>query len=68
MVESSQGPDLMPLQEGKHVKPEYADYTRVQVAVETGAAASVVPERLLGNRRVLESEGSRKGVRYLAAD
>eukprot|EP00969_Alexandrium_andersonii_P142593 6305103-Alexandrium_andersonii.AAC.1 len=58
----------MPLQEGKQFKPEYAGYTRVQIAVGSGAAASVVPERLLGNRRALESEGSRKGVRYLAAD
>eukprot|EP00969_Alexandrium_andersonii_P262262 11593669-Alexandrium_andersonii.AAC.1 len=49
-------------------KPEYAGYTRAQVAVDSRAAASVMPGRLLGNQRMLESEASRKGVRYLAAD
>eukprot|EP00969_Alexandrium_andersonii_P137204 6068501-Alexandrium_andersonii.AAC.1 len=58
----------MPLQEGRQFKPEYAGYARARVAVDSGAAASIVPERLLGNRRVLESEGSREGARYLAAD
>eukprot|EP00969_Alexandrium_andersonii_P175659 7767156-Alexandrium_andersonii.AAC.1 len=58
----------MPLQEGRQFKPEYAGYARVHVAVGSGAAASVTPGRLLGDRRVLESEGSRKGVRYLAVD
>eukprot|EP00969_Alexandrium_andersonii_P155658 6881786-Alexandrium_andersonii.AAC.1 len=58
----------MPLQEGGQFKPEYAGYAHVQVAVGSGAVASVVPGRLLGNRRILESEASRKGVRYLGAD
>eukprot|EP00969_Alexandrium_andersonii_P300287 13275880-Alexandrium_andersonii.AAC.1 len=52
----------------KQIKPDYAGYARVQVAVGSGAAASIMPERLLGNRRILESEGARKGVHYLAAD
>eukprot|EP00969_Alexandrium_andersonii_P139445 6168980-Alexandrium_andersonii.AAC.1 len=67
-AESNSGPDLLPLQEGMQFKPEYAGYTRVQVAMDSGAAASVMPGRLLGNRRILESEASRKGVHYLAAD
>eukprot|EP00969_Alexandrium_andersonii_P165787 7326220-Alexandrium_andersonii.AAC.1 len=58
----------MPLQEGKQLKPEYAGYTRVPVGVGSRAAASAMPEWLLGNRRVLESKGSRKGARYPAAD
>eukprot|EP00969_Alexandrium_andersonii_P053505 2353614-Alexandrium_andersonii.AAC.1 len=58
----------MPLQEGRQFKPEYAGDARVQVAVRSGAAASVMPGRLLGSRKILESEASRKGVRYLAAD
>eukprot|EP00969_Alexandrium_andersonii_P111780 4936923-Alexandrium_andersonii.AAC.1 len=58
----------MPVQKGKQFKPEHAGYARAQVALGSGAAAPVMPEPLLGNRRVLECEGSRKGVRYLAAD
>eukprot|EP00969_Alexandrium_andersonii_P256374 11333944-Alexandrium_andersonii.AAC.1 len=46
---------------GRQFKREYAGYTRAQVAVDSGAAASVVPGRLLGNREILESEASRKG-------
>eukprot|EP00969_Alexandrium_andersonii_P071940 3174839-Alexandrium_andersonii.AAC.1 len=57
----------MPLQEGNQLKPEYAGYTRAPVGVGSGAAASVTPERLLGNRRALESEGSRKGAGMGAA-
>eukprot|EP00969_Alexandrium_andersonii_P060324 2656634-Alexandrium_andersonii.AAC.1 len=53
----------MPLQEGRQFKPEYAGDALVQVAMDSGAAASVMSERLLGNQRALESEGSRKGVR-----
>eukprot|EP00969_Alexandrium_andersonii_P354248 15441750-Alexandrium_andersonii.AAC.1 len=58
----------MPLQEGERFKPEFEGYARAQAAVDSGAAASVFPEQLLGGRSVLQSEGSRKGVRYLAAD
>eukprot|EP00969_Alexandrium_andersonii_P176306 7796055-Alexandrium_andersonii.AAC.1 len=58
----------MPLQDGRQFKPEYAGYTCVQVAVDSGAVAFVTTGRLLGNRRILESEASRKGAHYLAAD
>eukprot|EP00969_Alexandrium_andersonii_P287418 12706780-Alexandrium_andersonii.AAC.1 len=58
----------MPLQEGRQFEPEYAGYARVQVGVASGAPAFVMPGRLLGNRRALGSEASRKGVRHLAAD
>eukprot|EP00969_Alexandrium_andersonii_P356093 15445822-Alexandrium_andersonii.AAC.1 len=60
-AESSPGADLMPLREGRQLKPEYAGYTRVQVAVDSGAAASAMPGRLLGSRKILESEASREG-------
>ena len=49
-------------------KPEYQGYTRVEVAVDSGAAASVLPDRCLPNHPVKPSEGSRNGVHYLAAN
>eukprot|EP00969_Alexandrium_andersonii_P102377 4518633-Alexandrium_andersonii.AAC.1 len=58
----------MPLQDGRQFKPEYAGYARAQVAVDSGAAASAMPGRLLGDRRIPESEWPRKGARYLAAE
>eukprot|EP00969_Alexandrium_andersonii_P103249 4556034-Alexandrium_andersonii.AAC.1 len=58
----------MPLREGGQFMPEHAGYARARVAVDSGAAASAMPGRLLGNRRVLESEASRTRVRYLPAD
>eukprot|EP00969_Alexandrium_andersonii_P081106 3576307-Alexandrium_andersonii.AAC.1 len=51
----------MPLQEGMQFKPEYAGYARVQVAVNFGVAASLMPGRLPGNRGVLGSEGVTQG-------
>eukprot|EP00969_Alexandrium_andersonii_P307711 13602259-Alexandrium_andersonii.AAC.1 len=59
----------MPLREGaRPMKPEFAGCTKVQVAIDTGAVASVMPERLLAGRSVVPGEASRKGARYLAAD
>eukprot|EP00969_Alexandrium_andersonii_P272395 12038745-Alexandrium_andersonii.AAC.1 len=62
------GVALMPFQESHKMKPEFTGYARLQVAIDSGAAASVIPERLLQGHRVVPSEGSRRGVRYLAAD
>eukprot|EP00969_Alexandrium_andersonii_P290066 12820696-Alexandrium_andersonii.AAC.1 len=50
------------------MKPEFEGCARLQVAIESSAAASVIPERPLEGHRVAPSEGSRKGARYLAAD
>eukprot|EP00969_Alexandrium_andersonii_P161742 7148690-Alexandrium_andersonii.AAC.1 len=39
---------LLPLQEGvPKMKPEFDGYVKVQLAIDSGAAASVMPERLL---------------------
>eukprot|EP00969_Alexandrium_andersonii_P341828 15108859-Alexandrium_andersonii.AAC.1 len=46
----------------------YAGRTKVQLAVGSGAAASMMPERLLAGRAVLPGDASREGARYLAAD
>ena len=40
----------------------------MEVAVDSGAAASVLPERCLPEHPVKPSEGSRSGVHYLAAN
>eukprot|EP00969_Alexandrium_andersonii_P372808 15482604-Alexandrium_andersonii.AAC.1 len=32
---------------GRPLKPEFEGYTKVRVAIDAGAAASVMPERLL---------------------
>ena len=68
LAEADEPPELMPLQVGRPFKPEFAGYTKVQVAIDSGAAASVMPEALLDGHRILPSDGSRKGIQYLAAD
>eukprot|EP00969_Alexandrium_andersonii_P013264 578842-Alexandrium_andersonii.AAC.1 len=50
------------------LKPEYAGYTKVQLAIDSGAAASATPERLMTEHTVLSGDASRKGTRHLAAD
>eukprot|EP00969_Alexandrium_andersonii_P268046 11844604-Alexandrium_andersonii.AAC.1 len=59
----------MPLREGgRPLKPEFEGYTKVQVAIDSGATASVMPERLLAGHTVVPGEAYKKGTRYLAAD
>ena len=58
----------MPLQVGRKLRKEFEGYTKMEVTIDSGAAASVIPERLLPGHRVGPSEGSRAGVHYLAAD
>eukprot|EP00969_Alexandrium_andersonii_P288935 12771747-Alexandrium_andersonii.AAC.1 len=59
----------MPLREsGRPLKPELECYTKVQVAIDSGAAASVMPERLLAGHTVAPGEACKKGTLYLAAD
>eukprot|EP00969_Alexandrium_andersonii_P071118 3140305-Alexandrium_andersonii.AAC.1 len=50
------------------MKPEFDGYTKVQVAIDSGAAASVTPERLLTGHAVVPGEACQKGTRCLAAD
>eukprot|EP00969_Alexandrium_andersonii_P101472 4476760-Alexandrium_andersonii.AAC.1 len=45
------------------MKPEFEGYARLQVAIDSGAAASVIRERLLEGRRVAPSVGPARGVR-----
>ena len=68
LAEADEQPELMPLQEGRPFKPEYSGYSRVQVAIDSGVAASVMPEGLLSGHTVLPSDGSKRGVQYLVAD
>eukprot|EP00969_Alexandrium_andersonii_P366738 15469154-Alexandrium_andersonii.AAC.1 len=59
----------MPLREsGRQLRPEFEGYAKVQVAFDSGAAASVMPERLLAGHTVVPGEAYRRGTRYLAAD
>ena len=60
--------DLMPLREGPRLRKEFAGYTRMEVTVDSGVAASVIPEKLLPGHAIRPSEGSKAGVHYLAAD
>eukprot|EP00969_Alexandrium_andersonii_P059440 2617701-Alexandrium_andersonii.AAC.1 len=58
----------MPLREsGRPLKPEFEGYT-IQVAIDFGAAASVMPERLLAGHAVAPGEAHKRGTRYLAVD
>ena len=59
---------VFPLDAGPPRKPEYAGHTMVEVAVDSGAAASVMPESFLPDHPVRPSEGSVSGVHYLAAN
>eukprot|EP00969_Alexandrium_andersonii_P224103 9897368-Alexandrium_andersonii.AAC.1 len=47
----------MPLREsGRPQRPEFEGYAKVQVAIDSGAAASVMPERLLAGHTVAPGE------------
>eukprot|EP00969_Alexandrium_andersonii_P302731 13382000-Alexandrium_andersonii.AAC.1 len=59
----------MPLREGSRpLKPEFEGYAKVQVAIDSGAAASVMPEKFLAGHRVVPGEACKRGTHYLAAD
>jgi len=68
LLETDGDQDIMPLREGRRRKPEYEGYTKLEVAVDSGAAASVIPERCLPDHPVAPSEGSRNGVHYASAN
>eukprot|EP00969_Alexandrium_andersonii_P164007 7248582-Alexandrium_andersonii.AAC.1 len=59
---------MPPRESGRPLKPEFEGYTKVQLASDSGAAASVMPERLLAGHTVVPSEAYKRGTRYLAAD
>eukprot|EP00969_Alexandrium_andersonii_P368041 15472011-Alexandrium_andersonii.AAC.1 len=50
------------------MKPEFAGYVKVQLAIDSGAAASVMPGRLLVGHEVVAGEAAQKSTHYLAAD
>ena len=62
LLETGGDRDILPLGAGRRRRPEYEGYTKVEVAVDSGAAASVIPERCLPDHPVLPSEGSRNGA------
>ena len=68
LLETDGDRDVLPLAAGRSRKPEYQGYTLVEVAVDSGAAASAIPERCLPDHPVRPSEGPRNGVHYLAAN
>eukprot|EP00969_Alexandrium_andersonii_P218288 9640947-Alexandrium_andersonii.AAC.1 len=59
--ESAESEVLMPLLDPKKMKPEYQGYKRLQIAIDSGASATVIPEGLLNGHKVKPSEGSRMG-------
>ena len=70
LIDSGPESELLPLQESSNrtLKPEYAGYAKVQLAIDSGAAASVMPEKLVSAHPVREGDASRNGTNYLAAD
>eukprot|EP00969_Alexandrium_andersonii_P094232 4163885-Alexandrium_andersonii.AAC.1 len=59
----------MPLRgSARPLKPKFEGCTKVQVAIESGAAASVMPERLLRGHTLVPGEASKKRARCVAAD
>eukprot|EP00969_Alexandrium_andersonii_P068019 3000159-Alexandrium_andersonii.AAC.1 len=59
----------MPLCEGERpMQPEFEGRTKLQVATDSGAAASVMPEKLLAGHSAVSGEASRKGAQYSAAN
>ena len=59
---------LKELAMAKPTKDEFRGYRKMEVMVDSGAAATVIPERLLPDHPVRSGEASRRGVHYLAAD
>ena len=69
LLEADSEAALLPLQEGApKMKPEFDGYVKVQLAIDSGAAASVMPERLLHGHTVVAGEAAQRGTHYLAAD
>ena len=61
--------ELMPLQAlGAQAKPEYQRFRPMEILVDSGAAASVMPERLLDGFTVRKGEAARNDVHYTVAD
>ena len=60
--------DSLPLAAERRRKPAFAGYTKVEIAVDSGAAASAMPDHCLPDHPVLPSEGSRQGGHYLSAN
>ena len=70
LLPEEEGPEvIMPLQamEGSR-RPEYSGYKRLEVIVDSGAAASVLPRGLLPDYPVTDGEAVKRGVHYLTAD
>ena len=62
------GESLMPLQVLTGVSRQYEGFKKLEVLVDSGAAASVMPQRYVEDREVTAGEAAKKGVHYVAAD
>ena len=64
--------DLLPLREGPRLRKEFGGYARLEVTVDSGAVASVIPGKILGKllpgHTIRPSDGPKAGVHDLAAD
>ena len=61
-------PEWAPLCPLGVVRKDCVGYRKVQVLVDSGAAASVIPVGLLDDYEVIEGDGKKKGVMYMTAD
>ena len=56
LLETDGDQDIVPLREERRRRPEYDKYTKLEVAVDSGAAASVMPERCVPDHPVTPSK------------
>ena len=49
-------------------KTKYEGYRKMELIVDSGAAASVIPQDLLSDHPITPGEASKRGVNYLAAN
>ena len=47
---------------------QYEGFKKLEVLVDSGAAASVMPQRYVDDRVITKGEAAKKGVHYVAAD
>ena len=68
LLPEEEGEELMPLQVLSGAAKEFIGFKKVEVLVDSGAAASVMPERYVEDHEIVKGEAARKGVHYVAAD
>ena len=69
LLPEEEAPELvMPLQALPGRVGQFEGYRRLELIVDSGAAASVLPVGMLDDYSVKQGEAARKGVHYLTAD